>query len=118
MAIITTGAIATAAGLVWKYWRGPVRLIKWRLAEETEPAVGQIWTEAKITGPDSKWKITKVEEDYLTIVSTTDKDGADDFLEDSCDWATWEKVYIKNRKFYCSDRNDTAEDAYFGESAE
>lgn len=117
MPLVTAGAIATGLGIVWNYWRVPYRFYKWRIAEEVEPEVGQHWREASTSAANKDWKITEVEEDSISIESTTDQDSLGNNLKDSMDWDTWE-TFVTKRRLYCHDKKDTIHDTYWGEHAE
>lgn len=120
MPLLTAGSIATAAGVVWKFWRVPVRLYKWRVAKEVEPAAGQKWREAGLSGPNRDWKVVEVREEpwHIFLKSTTNKDTFGDYEETNMDLETWEHAYIKKRRLYCHDSNESMEDRYFGEHSE
>ena len=120
MALLSAGAVATAAGVIWKYWRIPVRLWEWRKAPEVEPAVGQTWREAGFSGPNVDWKIVEIREEpwHIFLQSTTNKDTFDEFEETNMDLETWQHAYIKKRRLYCKDANESAEDLYWGEHSE
>lgn len=114
MALLTAGSIATAAGLVWKYWRIPVRFYLWYKAEETEPAEGQIWRQADFSPKDTKWKVIEVDEEQGIVIESVD---ADEELEEIMTWDNWAKV-VKKRRMWCHDTNTSMEDIYFGEHSE
>lgn len=120
MALLTTGAVAGGLGFVWKFWRIPVRLWQWHKAPEVEPEVGQTWREASLSGPNKDWKVLDIREEpwHIFLESTTDKDVFDDPITTNMDLKTWETAYIKKRRLYCKDTNDSLEDQYFGDSSE
>ena len=117
MPLLTTGSIATVVGVVWKFWKVPVRFYQWHKAEEVEPAVGQLWREAGLSGPDHDMKVIECDEDHIMTRSTTDKDGFGDYLELSLTWPAWEEM-VKARRLYCKDRNESIEDKFWGDASE
>ena len=117
MPLISTGAIVAGAGMVWKFWRVPIRLWQWHRAPEVEPAVGQLWREAGFSGPNHDMKVIECDEHHIMTRSTTDKDGLGDFLELSLTWPAWEQM-AKARRLYCKDANQSIEDQYFGDASE
>jgi hypothetical protein len=120
MPLMTVGTVATAVGIVWQFWRVPVRLWEWHRAEEVEPAVGQIWREASLGGPNVDWQVIEVREEpwHIFLKSTTIKDSFGDFEEVNMDLETWEHVYLKKRRLYCKDSKSSIEDTYWGDVAE
>lgn len=117
MPLLTTGTIVTVAGILWKYWRVPHRLWQWRKANEVEPAIGQLWRKAGLGPKHSDWKVTEVEDEGISLKSTTDKDDFGDLQEQTMSWEDWE-VFVKKSRLYCKDSNESLEDAYFGEHSE
>lgn len=117
MPLFTAGTIATAVGIVWQYWRVPIRLWEWRYAEEVEPAVGQIWREASLSGPNHDMKVIECDDRHILTRSTTDKDSFGDYLELDLTWEGWEMM-VKARRLYCKFTNETIEDRYWGDHAD
>lgn len=120
MPMITAGAVATTLGVIWKFWRVPVRFYQWYKAEEVEPAVGQRWRETGFSGPHIDWKIIDLKEEpwHIFLQSTTKKDSFDDLEETNMDLEQWENAYIKKRRLFCKDAGNSMEDLYWGEHSE
>lgn len=113
---LTVSSFATIVGIIWQYWRIPVRFWQWYHAPETEPEVGQLWREASFSSQNRDMKVIECDEDHIMTRSTTDKDFADDYLELSLTWWAWERM-VKARRLYCKEQ-PSMEDEYWGDLPE
>lgn len=120
MPLLTTGAILTGVGAVWKFWRVPYTFYRWKASTYKNPVVGQVWAFARFSPLEStgkSWhtfKVIGVDEENVTFESNWVPDLVDEIVQPLGEWHTTMK---KLRAWLLHDTDDL-EVQFFGDAAE